>query len=449
VLRLGLYQGCLGCLAVIFAGMLNRVMLTELSFPGWLVGGALACEQLVAASRVLFGRVSDARPLWGRHRLPYIWFGTLGFLVLAVLSIPLTFEVYRAFQAGSRAAVTIAIAALCGLFALYGTAISLASTPYLALVIDRTTEAERPRAVGLIWSMLTIGIVIGAITINVTLRSLVGVSDPALIEPILLGFMERVALAVLLLTLLATWGMEPRSLSRSSGASRDDAITLGDAWTLIRSSRQVLVFFVFLVLFTLAVFLQDPILESYGAEVFGLSIPATASLNAFWGTATLVGLLASGLWLIPWLGKLPTARFGCRMIVATLVVLVAVGLTARVPLLYVSMVLFGLAVGIATNSALTLMLDFTLPTAAGTFVGVWGLAQAYSRAGAKLAGGTLLDLGRGLFPAATAFVPYAFVLLSAALIGVAALLALSRVNLGRFRSDTSASLDAVLSQELG
>ena len=41
-MRLGLFQGCLGCLAVIFAGLLNRIMLSELAFPGLLVGGALA-----------------------------------------------------------------------------------------------------------------------------------------------------------------------------------------------------------------------------------------------------------------------------------------------------------------------------------------------------------------------------------------------------------------------
>ncbi|NDD69363.1 MAG: MFS transporter, partial [Synechococcaceae bacterium WB9_4xC_028] len=68
MIRLGLFQGCLGCLAVIFVGMLNRVMLTELGFPGLLVGGALALEQVVAPARILFGQISDSRPWAGRHR---------------------------------------------------------------------------------------------------------------------------------------------------------------------------------------------------------------------------------------------------------------------------------------------------------------------------------------------------------------------------------------------
>ena len=73
-------------------------------------------------------------------------------------------------------------------------------------------------------------------------------------------------------------------------------------------------FFAFLLLFTLALFLQDPILESYGAEVFGMPIAATASLSATWGIGTLAGLLLAGFWIVPRLGKLATARLGCQLI---------------------------------------------------------------------------------------------------------------------------------------
>ena len=469
-LRLGLFQGCLGCLAVIFAGMLNRVMLSELAFPGLLVGGALACEQFVAPSRVWFGQMSDSRPLAGRHRLPYIWLGTSLFCGLAVLSVPLIFHVAALLQAGSTWTLAAAVAALCGLFALYGLAVSLATTPYLALVIDRTSEAERPRAVGVIWCLLTVGIVVGAIAISISLRSLDGVTDPATLRAVLLGFMGRVALVVLALTAVATLGMEPRRRrspewapplqgqelrqgQQPSQAPREDAITLAQAWALITSSRQVLVFFSFLVLFTLGLFLQDPVLESYGADVFGMPIAATASLNAIWGIGTLLGLLLAGLWIVPRLGKLATARLGCRLIVASLLLLLLAGVLARVPVLQGVMFLFGLAAGIGTNSALVLMLDLTLPQAAGTFVGVWGLAQALSRAMGKVVGGGLLDLGRGLQTRLALgdgpLAAYALVLVVETLVAVAALLVLDRVNLRQFREDTGRSLSRVLAMELG
>ncbi len=453
-LRLGLFQACLGCLAVIFAGLLNRVMLSELHFPGLLVGGALAFEQFVAPSRVLFGQISDAHAFQGRHRLPYIWLGTLLFCGLGLLSIPLIFHVGRLLAVGAQAPFLAGAAALCGLFACYGLAISLATTPYLALVIDRTTEAERPKAVGIIWCLLTVGIVVGAISIGVSLKDLDGVGDPSVLEPVLFAFMAKVVAVVLVLTLVATAGMDPGHGGRSSTASdRQDAISLRQAWTLITASRQVVIFFSFLVLFTLALFLQDPILESYGAQVFGMTIAATASLNAIWGVGTLVGLLVAGLWLVPALGKLATARLGCQLILASLVLLLLVGLLAKVPALQVVMALFGLAAGIATNSALVLMLDLTLPQAAGTFVGVWGLAQALSRALGKVCGGALLDLGYWLektlsLPEA-AYPAFALVLGVESLIAVAALVALGRVNVHQFREDTGRSLSKVLALELG
>lgn len=455
VLRLGLFQGCLGCLAVIFSGLLNRVMISELAFPGLLVGGALAFEQFVAPARVLFGQISDSHPWWGRHRLPYIWLGTVLFCGFSVVSVPLIFHVGSLLDGADSVALTLGIAALCGLFALYGLAVSLATTPYLALVIDRTSEAERPRAVGIIWCMLTVGIVIGAILIAISLKSLDGVDDPAVLEPVLLQFMARVAAVVIGLTLVATWGMEipRRSTAAEFSQGRDDAITLAQAWALITSSRQVLVFFAFLICFTLGLFLQDPILESYGAQVFAMPIAATASLNAFWGVGTLLGLLLAGLWLVPRLGKLATARLGCQLIVVTLGLLVLCGFTGSVAALKAVLLLFGLAAGIGTNSALVLMLDLTLPQAAGTFVGVWGLAQALSRALGKVIGGGLFDLGRWLQDAAglgqDPLPAYALVLLVEMAVALLALVFLARVNLRQFREDTGRTLSKVLALELG
>jgi BCD family chlorophyll transporter-like MFS transporter len=456
-LRLGLFQGCLGCLAVVFAGLMNRVMISELGFPALLVGLALAFEQFVSPSRVLFGQFSDAFPIGGRHRVPYIWLGTSLFCALAVLSVPLIFHVSRLLAGNSPGLLWGGVAALCGLFALYGLAVSMASTPYLALVIDRTNEQERPRAVGIIWCLLTVGIVLGAIATAIALRGLDGVTDPGVLEPALLRFMVGIVCTVLLLTLVATCGME-RSRSAlptpTAGAvRRDDAITLKQAWALVTSSRQVLVFFLFLMLFTLGLFLQDPILESYGAEVFAMPIAATASLNAIWGIGTLLGLLLAGIWIVPRFGKLATARLGCQLIAGSLLLLLLAGVSAQVTLLRLVMLVFGLSAGIGTNSALVLMLDLTLPEAAGTFVGVWGLAQAMSRALGKVIGGGLLDLGRWLAGLlgmdGSAFPAYALVLGVEVLVALGALVALSRVNLRQFREDTGRSLTRVLSLDLG
>lgn len=450
-IRLGLFQGCLGFLAVVFAGLLNRVMLSELGFPGLLVGGALAFEQFVAPSRILFGQLSDRYAIAGRHRIPWIWGGAVGICGLSVLVVPVVFRLSDSLRSADTTGISLGILTLCSLFALYGLAVSMASTPYLALVIDRTNEQERSRAVSIIWCMLTVGIVVGAVATSLSLKELDGVVDPALLQPVLSRFMINSALVVLAITILATWGMEPgdQHAARSRSVERDDAITLPRAWRLITSSRQIAVFFLFLIFFTLALFLQDPILESYGAEVFGMPIAATASLNALWGMGTLVGLVLAGWLIVPRIGKFATAKLGCQLILLSMVLLLLAGISAQVAVLKAIMVLFGLASGIGTNSALCLMLDLTLPEAAGTFIGVWGLAQAMSRAMAKLIGGGLLDLGRALILGEAPFPPFALVLGMEALVALAALMMLSRVNVHRFREDTGRSLSQVLSLELG
>jgi BCD family chlorophyll transporter-like MFS transporter len=184
-----------------------------------------------------------------------------------------------------------------------------------------------------------------------------------------------------------------------------------------------------------------------------MPIAATAQLNAFWGVGTLVGLLVAGLWIVPWLGKLATARLGCQLIALSLLLLLLSGITANVPTLQLVMVLFGLAAGIGTNGALCLMLDLTLPEVAGTFVGVWGLAQALSRAVGKVIGGGLLDLGNllsasGLLPRSVGSYPaFALVLGIELLVAIAALLMLQRVNVRQFRHDTGQSLAKVLTAE--
>ncbi len=447
--RLSLFQGCLGCLAVIFAGMLNRIMISELAFPAILVGGGLAFEQLMAPSRVLFGNISDSWPIKGRKRTPYIWLGSAGFCGMAVLSIPLIFITEKALRQGDWIPITTCSIALCILFSLYGLAVSMATTPYLALVIDLTTEEERPKAIGIIWCMLTIGIIVGAIAISITTRGLDGVTEVSQLEPALQRFMLWVAGIVLAISIFSCWGIEPNYLeTKGSNTTTNREIGLKESWSLITSSPQIIIFFAFLVLYTLGLFLQDPILESYGAEVFNLPISKTTLLNAFWGGGTLFGLLLGGLWITPRLGKLPTARVGCWMIIISLIMLIASGSIQSIDGLYGILVIFGVAAGLATNSALSLMLDLTLPEVAGTFVGVWGLAQALSRALGKVVGGGLLDIGRSFGGQENTYLAFSFVFLLEIIVMILAIVVLEKINIRQFKEETSIKMETFMMAEL-
>ena len=151
--------------------------------------------------------------------------------------------------------------------------------------------------------MLTIGIIVGAIAISLAVSSIDGISDPVILQSWLQKFMISITWIVMVLTVISTWRVEKPTINRTVRPAQD-LITLKDAWGIVTSSRQIVILFGFLVLFTLGLFLQDPILESFGAEVFGMPVSKTTLLNAWWGSGTLVGLLLAGWFVTPKLGKL-------------------------------------------------------------------------------------------------------------------------------------------------
>ena len=143
-------------------------------------------------------------------------------------------------------------------------------------------------------------------------------------------------------------------------------------------------FFGVLSLFTFALFLQEAVLEPYGGAVFGMDVCASTRLNATWGIGTLAGIASTGFLLVPRLGPQRTALVGGLLSAVFVMGMVIAGATSSEPLFKASLLLFGYSAGVSTNASLTLMLGLTSPLMAGTFIGVWGLAQAYAEASPQL-----------------------------------------------------------------
>ena len=47
-----------------------------------------------------------------------------------------------------------------------GTAIAAGGTAFSALIADRTTEAERPRVLSVVWGMRLLGVLLGSVLVN-------------------------------------------------------------------------------------------------------------------------------------------------------------------------------------------------------------------------------------------------------------------------------------------
>jgi MFS transporter, BCD family, chlorophyll transporter len=447
--QLGLYQMGLGMMSVLTLGVLNRIMIKELAIPATLAAGVIAIHQFMAPARLWFGQLSDAKPIAGYHRTGYVWIASALFSLTAFLVVQVMWKVGASLQSfGWQLQTQLWMIALGVLFALYGLTLSAGSTPFAALLVDVSEDEERSKLVGVVWSMLMVGIVVGAI-LSSKLLSTQGPTNLEVLRPAVNRVFVIIPSLVCGLCILSTTGVEKKySLfkSRSSLNDREDQITLSRAIRVLTASPQTGLFFAFLLFMTISLFMQDPVMESYGGQVFGMSVSETTRLNAFWGMGTLIGISTAGFMIVPRLGKTRTAKLGCVLVAACMIFIICTGFTANPKLLQSGLFVFGLASGITTTGAISLMLDLTAVETAGTFIGAWGLAQALARGLATIFGGSALDLGKQLFSTLT--LSYAVVFGLQAIGMLTAVGLLSRVNVGAFRANTKAAISTILQGEL-
>lgn len=453
--RLGLFQMGLGMLAVLTLGVLNRVMIAELAIPATVTAATLAVSQFVAPMRVWFGQMSDAKPLFGQHRTGYVWIGAALFAIALSVAVRVIWQLGGAVRAAGAWAWTSETAGLTALLALvialYGLALCVSSTPFFALLVDISDEDNRGKLVGIVWSMMTVGIAAGGITSKVLLRRLE--ENNASFEQLqasINGLFVIVPAIVFVLAIIATFGVEKkysRYSTRSTIGDREDKITLGAALKILTASRQTGLFFGFLLVMSVSLFMQEAVLEPYGGQVFGMSVGQSSMLNTYWGIGMLMSLSATGYFLIPRLGKRKTTEFGCLAVAACFILMILSGFTGNARLFQAVLVFFGLSAGVATTGALSLMLDLTAAETAGTFVGAWGTAQAIARGTATVTGGIVLDVGKTLFSSSNVLA-YGLVFALQAVGMVLAIACLSQVNIREFRDTAKAAIAAVIEGDL-
>ncbi|MDJ1182962.1 BCD family MFS transporter [Roseofilum casamattae] len=448
--RLGLFQMGLGIMSLLTLGVINRVMIDELKVPALIASGAIAAHQFVSPARVWFGQLSDTKPLFGLHRTGYIWLGTLLFTATSFLALQVVWQLGNSAASVGWSPVTYGWAALLAIvFIFYGLALSASSTPFAALLFDVSDDRNRSPLISIVWSMLMVGIIVGAIISSILLKKVGLDSPPEDLQASINRLFIIVPSFVCVLTVIGTAGVEQRfSLfgDRISPANRDDKITFGSALKILTASRQTAIFFTFLLFMSTSLFMQDPVLEPYGGEVFQMAISETTQLNAFFGTGTLIGIGATGFLIIPYLGKQRTCFTGCIATALCSGLLLFSGFTGNPKALMVSLLLFGLSSGILTAGSINLMLDLTAAETAGTFIGAWGLAQAMARGGATILGGAVLDLGKILFSLPQ--LSYGLVFLVQALGLVSATILLRRVNIREFQENAKEAIALVMESDL-
>lgn len=440
--RLSLFQMGLGIMSVLLLGVLNRIMIQELVIPATIVGGTIAMVQFVSPSRLWFGQMSDAKPLFGYHRTGYLWLGAALYAIAPFMAVQVTWQLGKSWQAQPFSSQCYGqIALLTLVFALYGLALSANSTAFPALLVDVSDEDNRSKLVSIVWSMLLVGIIVGSIGSSILLKQVTPNTPIATLEASINKLFIIVPAIVFGLTLLATVGIEKkysRYAFRSKVANREDRLTLSKALRVLTANPQTGIFFTFLLLMTINLFIQEPVLEPFGAKVFGMSISETSKLPSFLGIGTLFGLNITGFLVAPRLGKKKTTRLGCLLVAIGAGLIGLSGFTHNQAVLKLALLLFGFASGFVTTGALSLMLDLTAAETAGTFVAAWGLAQAMARGVAIVCGGTLLDVGRSLF--SEPVLAYGIVFVPQVLGMLLAVWLLNRVDVAEFRRNAQQAI---------
>jgi BCD family chlorophyll transporter-like MFS transporter len=378
-LRLAGFPLGLGLTSVLVGGTLNRVMIVELGIPASLVGLFFALPLIISPLRVWLGYRSDAYPLWGLRREPFI---ILGSLMAGIGVLGATMLILNRATLGILTGLAVAAA-----FLAYGLGKNLSSNTFEALLADKFHGDARPRAVTFFKVAMFLGIMIGAVLLG------------RLLDPFSTSRLAVVVIGVaglsFLLAVLGVIFQEPRRVEVEAEIETAKKVPFMKTFkTMVWADRQIRRFFIFVMLTVVGTLGQDVLLEPYAALALGMSVGETSALTAIWGAGTLLSMAAAGGWLIKKFGYVKVVRFGLVLGIVIFTGLILTGFFGLSTLFLVLVFLLGVSTGLSASGMLTAVIEFTTSARAGLLMGVWGVAHNLGQALGSLLSGATVDLVR-------------------------------------------------------
>lgn len=393
-LKIGLFHLGSGMADVLTTGVWNRIMISDLGFAATPIGLLVSLRYFLAPLGVWAGRKSDEHAVLGYRRLFWIWLGR-AMMALSVIALGFT-TASIARGAEVTALVWIVISAAMLLFSL-GNAIS--GSTFLALIHDRSSDKQRTRAVGVVWTFLLLGFTIGGIFFGILLPAHEG-TDVGLggYSPDTLQTLFLVAAGALsLLWFVSLLGEEKRSrdTAKSVQAEREQTSRsiIGDL-KIAFSRRETRFFFWFLSLSMAFAFSQDLILEPFGGDVFNMSANVTTRFAAYWGSTAILSTIIF-IVLSRRFKSLTNKTMSVTGVVALLIAFVMLTVSSFADirqLVAPAIVVLGIGLGIWNVGALGLMMDMSPFGKAGTFLGFWTLVVTLARGLGVSSGGIMRDV---------------------------------------------------------
>lgn len=354
---------------------LNRIMITELGISATLVSFLIALRFLSSPLRIWFGRLSDTRPLGGRNRTWYILIG----MVIMATGFLLTPKAAVAVSEGGIAEILGAVL----VFALLGFGVNMTTPLYFALVADQSNEKQRSRIVALMFILLGIVVVVAAFGLGAA------VGDNPLENGRLSIIFSIIAALVLILTFFGLIGVEKKNTI--SMPAVDNSSNQRSVRSLLLKNKEVMRFFIYLVLTFVAIEAQEIILEPYAAAAFDMAVGETTMLTGIFRLGQLI-MLAVGAWLVNRIGYRPSSYIGLLTGIVGFAIIILTGMRGLQGPFMGGVLIIGLASGIIAVTNLTLMMNMTETNRAGVYLGAWGFAQAVGVGTGTLLGGVIRDI---------------------------------------------------------
>jgi BCD family chlorophyll transporter-like MFS transporter len=390
LLRLSLFQVTVGMALVLLIGTLNRVMIVELGVPAWLVGIMVSLPILFAPFRALIGFQSDTHTSsLGWKRVPFIWKGTmLQFGGLAIM--PFALLVLSGGGNAAQHSVWVGRLGAALSFLLVGAGMHMTQTVGLALATDLAPAESQPKVVGLMYTMLLVGMILSAFLFG---AALVNFTPARLIQVI-----QGAALATMVLNTTALWRQEARRPRGSSPGPRDP--TFAESWATFAGGAGATRRLLAVGLGTMAFSMEDILLEPYGGQILHLSVGATTKLTATLAIGGLLGFALASRFLSRGFDPFKMASIGALVgLPAFLAVVLAAPLSSPV-LFALGTLLIGVGGGLFGHGTLTATMNSAPQAQRGLALGAWGAVQATAAGIAVALSGVIHDLvthaaGRG------------------------------------------------------
>ncbi len=411
-IQLGLIHMAVAMTLVPINSTLNRVMIKELAISATLVALLASLPYLISPIQVFIGSFADRHAIWGFRRTPYIALGLLLCVVGVVFSPYVALLIAENFWAG------LALGLLS--FGAWGMGYNLSAVSYLSLATEISGEKGRSRTIAVMFSMMILGIIFTAIALSRMLETFTP-------ETLMRAF-STVGLAALVLGTLGLIRLESRSPQSQQLASENYAWR--EMLGLVTGNPQVKIFFLYLVILLSAILGQDILLEPFAAEAFGMPVNATTRITSIWGVCFLAAMGMTGA-LEGKTSKRTLAQIGGWAALSGFALIALSGVLVTTGVFYTGLVVLGVGSGVATVSNLSLMLDMTIPSSIGLYMGAWGMANATSRLLGSLISGTLRDILNLILR--NPVMAYVAVFSGMALLMLISLMILNRIDVSLFR----------------